>query len=88
MKRSRLAAPGERHRQRLVFHFVPARADAEPEAVAGENRLFGRLLCHRRRLVLRQHKHAGGELDAAGTDAKSLLLVRSIQSIVNTIWCQ
>ena len=64
----RLASPArrERHAERLVFHFVPAAADAEPKAVAGEDRQFRRLLRHQRGLALGQDEHAGGELDARG----------------------
>src|SRR5439155_6108019 len=45
-----LAAIGEAHSQRFVLHLVPADADAEDEAPAGEHVHLRRLLCHKRGL--------------------------------------
>ena len=50
--------------ERLELDEVPAEPDAEPEVPASEDVDLGRLLRDERGLPLRQHEHAGDELEA------------------------
>src|SRR5262245_4281033 len=48
----------------LVLDLVPARADTEPQAAAGQQIHVGSLLRDQRRLPLGQHQDGGDELDS------------------------
>ena len=61
-----LAAAVEIHPQRLVFGLLPADADAQSDAPAGERVECRDLLGDERRLTLGQHEHLGAEPDALG----------------------
>ena len=58
-----LAAVREVLAERLELDEVPAEADPEPEAPAGENVDLGGLLGDERGLPLREDEHAGDELE-------------------------
>ena len=61
-----LAARRERLVQRLIFDVVPARTNAELEAIAREQRELRALLRDQRRLPLRQDDHARNKLELLG----------------------
>ena len=59
------SASRERHVEGFVLDLVPARADAKPKAVPGEDGELGGLLGDESRLPLGEDHHAGAESDPA-----------------------
>ncbi len=56
-------ALSERYAEGVVLDLVPADADAEPQAAAGEDVDLGGLLGDEGGLALREHEDAGDELE-------------------------